>query len=167
MPRLYLLRHAKSSWDDPTLDDHERPLTRRGVRAAARIAALLAEASDPPRLALVSPARRTLDTLAPLREALALRVAIEPALYLAPPDSIRARLAALDAAETSVLVIAHNPGLHDLATSLAGRGKKGLRERLAERFPTGALAELEVDAWDVLAPGSARLAALTFPRELD
>jgi phosphohistidine phosphatase len=167
MPRLFLLRHAKSSWDDPALDDPERPLTRRGVRAAGRMAALLAARSDPPRLALVSPARRTLDTLAPIRETLALRVEIVPALYLASPETIRGRLALLDASETSVLVIGHNPGLHELAASLAGRGKQALRERLAEGFPTGALAEIEVEAWDALAAGAGRLAALTFPRELD
>ena len=169
MRRLFVLRHAKSSWDDPALADHERPLTRRGARAAERIATLLSEHATPPRLALCSTARRALDTLAPIRAQLALRCAIEAGLYLASSEALLARLTRLDAAEASVLVIGHNPGLHEALLALVGSGKARLRSRLAERFPTAALAEVEigVPAWSDLGPGCGRLVALTFARDLD
>jgi phosphohistidine phosphatase len=163
-----VLRHAKSSWDDSALRDFDRPLTRRGARAAAQMAALLAEAASPPTRALCSAARRTQDTLAAVRARLGLHCEIEESLYLADAASLLARLARIEDGETSVLVVGHNPGLHDLAVALAGSGKPKALRRLAERFPTGAHAELAIGSrWNDLAPGCARLVGLTFPRDLE
>lgn len=132
------------------------------------MAAYLAESDDPPRLALCSTARRTLETLEAVRARLALRCENEDALYLADAATLVARLARLDPVEDRVLLIGHNPGLHDLLVALVGSGKPRLRKRLEEGFPTGALAELEIDSpWSELATGAARLVALTLPRELD
>jgi phosphohistidine phosphatase len=166
--RLFVLRHAKSSWDDPSLSDRERPLTPRGVRAAARMADLLADHADPPTVALCSDARRALDTLAAVRRRLPLRCEVAAGLHLCDARVIAQHVAALDPAAHAALVIGHNPGLHDFVRTLAGRGRRPLRRRLDERFPTAALAELELGgaAWSDLAPGSARLVELVFPRDL-
>jgi phosphohistidine phosphatase len=151
-----------------SLADRDRPLTARGLRAARRMAELLAAHADPPRAALCSDAKRALDTLAAVRRRVALRCEIVPALLHCDAAVVAARIAAFDRGEPGpLLVVGHNPGLHDFVRRLAGSGRRRLRERLAERFPTAALAELELagDAWSALAPGSARLADLVFPRD--
>jgi phosphohistidine phosphatase len=163
--RIYLLRHAKSSWDDPELEDHDRPLSRRGERAAALVAAHLRERGELPSLVLCSSSLRTRQTLAYLLvDALdgELEIRIEPGLYAAGAGSLLARVQAVPDIAPSVLVIAHNPGLQELALALAGGD-----ERLA-RMPTGALATLEVPAerWSELRNGSAGLAGYVVPREL-
>ena len=116
---LYLLRHLKSSWDEPGLADHERPLGQRGRKAGKKLARHL---------------RRT---------------------GVAPKTG-------------SVLVIAHNPGLADLAVGLAGRGGDEALRRVGEKFPTGAFATLTFGgSWADVEPGSGELVDYVVPRELD
>jgi phosphohistidine phosphatase len=169
--RIWLLRHAKSSWADPELADAERPLAPRGRRAAKAMARhLLKRAGGPPTLVLCSPARRTLETLAPLREKLPdrVQVRVERALYLAGRARLLARLRRLPDAQRDVLVVGHDPGLHDLALALARPSRSAAAARLREKLPTGALValDLELSHWRELAPGSARLAAFVRPRDL-
>jgi phosphohistidine phosphatase len=166
---LHLLRHAKSSWDDATIPDHDRPLAPRGIRAARTIAAHLPSAGIRPTLVLCSSARRTVETLEALRAALgeAAEVRIDPTLYGADASEILERLRVVDAATSQVLVIGHNPGLHDLAIELSGEGDADLLDKLRTKFPTGALATFDFEIpWSELSRGHAHLAHFVTPREL-
>jgi phosphohistidine phosphatase len=158
--RLLLLRHAKSSWDDPVLGDHERPLARRGERAAKLIGEHLRGEHAPVSLVLCSSARRTRETLelvAPAGE-----IVIEDELYGASADRLLERLRAVPDEVDSVLLIGHNPAIHALAVGLSGSTE------LADRkFSTGALAALTFDRpWAALEPGCASLDSFVTPREL-
>ena len=167
--QLFVLRHAKSSWDDPGLDDRERPLAPRGRRSVKLLAEHLRDSGIRPAQVLCSPARRTLETLegvAPGGEAL-----IEPELYSATASEIVARLARVPEEIDSVMVIGHNPALQTLVLRLAGaNGSVSVGPDLADvqrKFPTGALATLTFECdWSQLAPGSARLAAYVRPKSL-
>jgi phosphohistidine phosphatase len=166
---LHLLRHAKSSWDDETIPDHDRPLSPRGARAARKIAAHLPSAAVHPALVLCSSAHRTVETLEVLRPTLGERaeVSIEPELYGADAAGILDRLRIVDAQIPEILVIAHNPGLQDLAIELAGDGDAVMLNRLRIKFPTGALATFDLDvSWAELGPGHAHLTNLVTPKEL-
>jgi phosphohistidine phosphatase len=165
---LLLLRHAKSSWDEPGLEDHARPLAPRGRRDAAALGAHLARRRPAPGLVLCSTAQRTRETLALLDLPRKTPVRFEPKLYLASAETLLRRLRRLPARERSVLLIAHDPGLDQLAGLLVGGGRPRALRRLARGFVTGALAELRVPeaGWRALAPGSAQLERFTRPRDL-
>ena len=169
MKALHLLRHAKSSWDDATIPDHDRPLAQRGARAARRIAAYLPSGGVRPALVLCSSARRAVETLEALRPALrdTAEVSIEPELYGADASEILERLRTVDPQVPQILVIAHNPGLQDLAIELSAEGDAALLDQLRTKFPTGALATFDFDvSWAELGPGHAHLTNLVTPREL-
>jgi phosphohistidine phosphatase len=166
--RLLLLRHAKSSWNEPDLPDRERPLAARGRRAAAALGARLARRRLAIDRVLCSPARRTRETLALLALSPTIPVSYSEALYLASARTLLNRLSRLPPRVRSVLVIGHDPGLEHLAHVLAERGREQALQRLAEGFKTGALAELRVpeDGWRALRAGSAYLERFTRPRDL-
>jgi phosphohistidine phosphatase len=159
--RLLLLRHAKSSWDDPSLADHDRPLAPRGRKAAKRIGEHLRREQIEVSLVLCSSARRareTLELVQPLGE-----VQIEPELYAASAQQLLERVHRVPDDADAVMLIGHNPALEDLAIGLARQGT----ELEGQKFPTGALATLTfTGCWDALTPGEARLAAFVRPREL-
>lgn len=169
MRQLLLLRHAKSSWDDPALSDHSRPLNARGRASAAAMRQAMLGLALSPDVVLVSSARRTLQTLEAL-EPWEETPLIEPmdALYLATAEQLLKVLNGVTETVRSVLVIGHNPGLHDLALQLAGSARDAAdARRLAEGFPTGALAEYVVPGpWGGLRPGAARLHRFVCPRDL-
>ena len=163
MKRLYLLRHAKSSWDDPALADRDRPLAPRGEKAGNKLAKHLEQEKIRPALVLCSSARRTRETLERIAPGLGkTQVEIEDGLYAASEGELLARLRRIPDSVDSVMVIAHNPGLQDLALSLGGDSAAAL----AESFPTGALATLAVPSWGELGDGSAELVAYVVPRAL-
>jgi phosphohistidine phosphatase len=167
--RLYLLRHAKSSWDDARLADHDRPLAPRGERAVRVLRTHLAGLADGPDLVLCSSARRTTMTLAGIAGALppGVDTRIEDQLYGASAAQLLARLRDVSDEVGGVMMIGHNPGLEDLAHLLVGAGDDADRERLAAKFPTGALATLVVSGpWARLAPAAAGLEAFVVPRDL-
>ena len=172
MRQLLLLRHAKSSWDDPKLPDRERPLSGRGRKAAAAMARDMHDLGLAPDVVLVSPSRRTMQTLEALEpwEDTPLTETME-ALYLATGPQLLKALNGVAETARSVLLIAHNPGLHDLAVTLVGpdaiaHGSRDVR-RLAERYPTGALAEFAVTgSWRTLGEGGVRLMRFLCPRDL-
>jgi phosphohistidine phosphatase len=164
---LYLLRHAKSSWSDPTLADHERPLSPRGHRDAKRIADHIRRLGIAPALVLCSTSRRTRETLELLRPALdAATVSLEPELYAASADTLLERLHAVPGEVASVMLIGHNPGLEDLARLLASDGPE--LGRLETKFPTAALATLTLPTatWQRLFEADALLTAYVVPKEL-
>jgi phosphohistidine phosphatase len=170
MRQLLLLRHAKSSWDDPSLSDHARPLNARGRRAAAAMAAAMRDLGLAPEVVLVSSARRTLQTLealGPLPDS----PIVEPmdALYLAPWPLLLEAVRGVPETARSVLLIGHNPGLHELSLALAGAAGmgSGAARRLADGYPTGALAEFGVATpWRLLDAGGGRLVRFLAPNDL-
>jgi phosphohistidine phosphatase len=167
MKRLFLLRHAKSSWDEPGLSDHDRPLAPRGVRATAVMAGHLRSEAIAPELVLCSSAQRTRETLEGIRDALGPDFVeeIERDLYAASAEHLLERVRAVDDAIESVMLIGHNPGIEGLALGLAGGGDK--LEAMERKFPTGALATLVFDGrWRRLKPGAAELIDFVTPKEL-
>jgi len=161
--RLCILRHAKADpaapGDNSSAADHARPLAPRGRADAAALGASGALA-PPPQLVLVSSSKRTRETLACLGGLDAVETQVRDDLYHAAPNDLRVVLAALPETVGSVLLIGHNPGLHDLCLALgedtahqAGPRHRRLAEQLADGFPTSALATFELqDAWASLAP---------------
>jgi phosphohistidine phosphatase len=168
MHTLYLLRHAKSSWSDPTLPDRARPLAKRGRRDAKRIAKHLRRTGIEPELVLCSSAERTRETLELVRPALraAVEVRLEEELYAASSDELLERLRVIPERVASVMLIGHNPGLQDLALVLASTGTQ--LERLEAKFPTAALATLTLPntTWERLSGADAVLAAYVVPKQL-
>jgi phosphohistidine phosphatase len=166
MPRLHVLRHAKSSWDDATLPDLERPLAPRGRAAARRLRKHLAAQSIQPQLVVCSHAARAQETLAGIAPALGdAEILTEPRVYHAGPRELVELLRTVPAGTDAVLVIGHNPAFQSLVLGLARPGP--LRERVAAKLPTGALATLELDGgWAELDDCGAALVDLVLPREL-
>ncbi|WP_083567346.1 histidine phosphatase family protein [Hyphomicrobium sp. CS1GBMeth3] len=171
MLTLSLLRHAKSSWANPELDDHERPLAKRGVRAIPAVAKFIRQEKLRPDLVLCSDAMRTRATLALLLAELGPptpRVIYDPDLYLAAPGAIRSALAKLNDTATHVLVVGHNPGLHALALELVGEADRKLLAAMAQEFPTAAYAvfSFDVASWKDVKSASGHLEHFTTPRRL-
>ncbi len=164
---LYLLRHAKSSWDDPALPDRDRPLVPRGYRACELVAEHLRRHQITPALALCSSATRTRETFERVSAGFSRPVGalIEDGLYTATAAELLARLRTVDSAVASVLLIGHNPALQELAVSLVAAEPQP--RALYRKFPTGALATLTfTSSWAALAPETAMLNAFVKPREL-
>ena len=166
--QLLLLRHAKSSWDDPSLDDRDRPLGKRGRKAAAAMReAILARGLAPER-ALVSTAlraRQTWEALTPWPRPPA--VEFTPDLYHANPAAMLDMARRPDESTRSLLLLGHNPGLMELAILLIGADGSVAARKLATRYPTGALAVFEVEGpWAALGADSVKLTDFIVPREL-
>lgn len=168
MHQLLLLRHAKSSWDDANQPDRDRPLNKRGHQAAALMRHTMQDLSLAPDLVLVSSARRTLETLealepwtdTPLIEAM-------DSLYLATAGQLLDAVRDVPETVRSVLLIAHNPGMHDLALTLCTDPGTPSARQLAAGFPTAALAEFTISApWSRITPGGGRLVRFLTPRGL-
>jgi len=168
MHALHLLRHAKSSWDDDGLDDHDRPLSKRGRRDAEAIARHLAERGGTPHLVLSSTAARARATLEPLLDRLKpRRVLLDRDLYLAPGAKLLEHLREAGEDVGMALLVGHNPGLHELALLLADPDSPVELPPLSGKFPTGALASFRFGpAWRRLKPHTATLIAYVTPREL-
>jgi phosphohistidine phosphatase len=168
MKRLYLLRHAKSSWKDTSRPDRDRPLAARGRRAAKAIASHLHEQRIEPELVLCSAARRARETLDRIEAALGTpAIRVEGDLYAASADALLERLRSVPDKVGSVMLIGHNPALQELALTLARRSDS-VRE-LEAKYPTAALATLIVlvESWEELDRETAELVALVRPRDLE
>ncbi len=169
MKSLYLLRHAKSSWDDTSLADPDRPLAPRGRKAAQRVGAHMRQAKIQPDLVLCSSAARAVQTYEAVAAAVGggVELSIEDDLYGASSSELLGRLHGLPETAGSVLLIGHNPGLQDLTLELAGNEDSALLAEVGDKFPTGALACLSVLVpWTVLARGEAVLVSVVVPRSL-
>ncbi|WP_158240651.1 SixA phosphatase family protein [Telmatospirillum siberiense] len=171
MKLIHLLRHAKSSWDDPDIDDFERPLNKRGHKTAVLLADYFRRQRIRPDIVLCSPAKRTRQTLDALRASFHdVPVTCDRRLYDAAPMTLHALLAELPRRCLSVLLIGHNPGLQQLALALSDPGRENPeRPRLAEKFPTGGLVSLSapIEEWPLLKDGTCTLEAFIRPRDLD
>ncbi|SMH49694.1 histidine phosphatase family protein [Maritimibacter sp. HL-12] len=163
--RLILTRHAKSSWSDPIIDDHDRPLNNRGRAAARAIGGWLAARGHVPDAALVSSAARTRETWEHVAEAFdaAPSPSIRPDLYQAEPAAMLATLR--EATGKLVMLVAHNPGTAYFAQGIVETPPPDAR---FARYPTGATTVIDFDAddWGRVDWRSGRIVDLVFPRDL-
>jgi len=170
MTTLTLLRHAKSSWTDASLDDFDRPLAPRGIRAAAAMGAYMRDQGLVPETVLCSTARRAKETwdLLSAEWPDAVPVEFDQALYLASPAGILRRLEPVGDGVDRVMVIGHNPGLHQLAIRLTFGGDDEAIARLGSHFPTAAMAMIDLDGgtWRAIEPTGGQLARFVVPRDL-
>lgn len=171
MLTLMLLRHAKSSWDDPTLEDIERPLSKRGAKAAPQMGVFMAREKLKPDLVLCSRAVRTQGTLALVLPELGPPtpdVRFEDELYLASASDLLVRIRRIEHTCKRLMIVGHNPGFHGLALALIADGARREIAAVATKFPTAALAVLSfrTDAWTDIRPASGRLECFVTPREL-
>jgi phosphohistidine phosphatase len=163
MKTLFLLRHAKSSWKDADLDDHDRPLNKRGKRDAPRMGVLLKDENLLPDFIVASSARRARKTAEHVIQHSGYRgeTRITGELYNAGRDQLLAFVNTLPDAASRILLIGHNPGLEELLEALTGQ---------CLALTTAALAHLEspADSWQQLCEATpAQLVKLWQPRELD
>ncbi|MEO5620218.1 MAG: histidine phosphatase family protein [Cypionkella sp.] len=166
MKRLILTRHAKSSWDDPLMPDHDRPLNERGKAAAADLGQWLASRGYVPEKVLCSDAARTRATWSGLAPALPGTPILElkPALYHAGPDVM---LAVLQHAKADVvMMIGHNPGIADFAAKLVAQAPLNAE---FGRYPTGAtlVADFAVESWAEVEFGKGVTVDFVIPREIE
>jgi phosphohistidine phosphatase len=155
---LYVMRHAKSSWKDLGVPDFERPLARRGERAARSMGHWLTRARPLPELILCSTATRAVQTCQLITEPLgsSIKVHFEDGLYGASGTALLVRLRALPDKVKSVLLIGHNPGVQDLLIELASEDDPARLDEVRAGFPTCAVATLRVSGhWSELGPSSA------------
>jgi phosphohistidine phosphatase len=165
---LHLLRHAKSSTKED-VEDHERPLSRRGRKTARRIGRNLSARLGAVDLVLCSSARRTRETLDFVLDEFSPRprTSIEDELYLASREKLAARLGRLDARDANVLLIGHNPGLHELAVALADENSPAFQALASGKFPTAAYVSFRVPAdWSVLGSSRHELIGYVTPESL-
>ncbi|MHB8968983.1 MAG: SixA phosphatase family protein [Pirellulaceae bacterium] len=142
MKTLLILRHAKSSWQDEQIPDHDRPLNKRGKRDAPRIGERLQQANLQPDLIISSTAKRARKTATHVAKPCGYpgHIELDGTLYLAPPESYLVAIHKIDDQVRCALVVGHNPGLEQLLALLTGHNA---------HLPTAALAhvQLEIEAW--------------------
>jgi phosphohistidine phosphatase len=169
--RLYLLRHAKSSWSDPSLLDEQRPLSARGRRAVGLLRQHFQAIKLRVDVVLCSPAMRTRETWAGVAGALGrdVDVRIVPAIYDAAAGELLDVARGLDKDDgvRSALLIGHNPGVEGLATGLVHAGDEHAMARLGEGYPTGGFATISLDcAWTEMDWRVGYLTDFVRPRDL-
>ncbi len=169
MKTLLLLRHAKSSWSDPSLDDFDRPLNERGRRAGLTMGKFLKDKGPLPGLIICSSAKRARQTLKRLQKAIGEKIPVrfEDGLYMASPKKMLNILKQADDAQASVMLIGHNPGMHMLALDLADTGEDGAMERMRDKYPTAALAALTCGCERWRDFGACRLDSFIRPKDVE
>ncbi len=163
---IVVIRHAKSSWDDASVADHDRPLSKRGRNALPGLRDHIAGLELRPDLVLCSSSRRTVETLDGIRPSVGskARIELDSALYGASVADLVAELRRLDDQVATVFLIAHNPGVSDLVNLLTAAPATG--GAAVDTFPTAAVAVLSVDGrWSALEPECAVLESFWTPRQ--
>jgi phosphohistidine phosphatase len=174
MRRLMLFRHAKTESEAPSGRDQDRRLDKRGHRDAAEIGGWIARHPPFPDLVLVSHAVRTLQTWEIARDALKElvpepEVALMPELYGADASQLLETIHEASAADPRrLMLVGHNPGMHELALALAGSGDQAGRKALIENLPTSGLAifDFDIDDWTDVAFRRGRLMVFVSPKLL-
>lgn len=161
MKELLIVRHGKSSWDEPNQADRDRPLKARGEQAADAMGARLAARASVPERIITSDARRALDTAERLAAAAGLggdRVVVEPQLYTERSDDVVQVIRRIDHAVERAAVVGHNPALHELVHVLS--------DLRLSKYPTAAIAHLRlpVGHWAEVAEGSAEVVDYDWPK---
>jgi phosphohistidine phosphatase len=170
MLTLSLLRHAKSSWANPLLDDFDRPLAHRGQKSAPLTGAFIAERRLTPDLVLCSGSARTRETLDLAMEAWKSEpeVVYDDALYHATVPALFAALHAAPDEMAHVMMVGHNPGLHAFALQVVGGGDGPDLRNLAHGYPSGSLAVIAIEKthWRQVKPGDGHLTLFVTPKQL-
>jgi phosphohistidine phosphatase len=170
MHRLLLLRHSKAEKARPGERDFDRPLAERGREHAAQVGAYLAKHGGAIDLALVSPAARTRQTweLVAAELAASPKISFEPRVYDAEPEMLLAIVKETGRSVRNLLLVGHNPGLHEAALLLTATGDIEARQQLKEGLPTSGLVVLEfaLDGWNRLHNQSGRLEHFITPRSI-
>lgn len=161
MKTLYVLRHAKSSWDDPSQTDFERPLNPRGLKAAPFIGELMAKKGFTPSVIVSSPAMRAKTTARLVKGSgqLSTEIVLEKSIYEASPNALRQVVSEISDDHISALLVGHNPGIEGFIRYLTGQ---------LEPMPTAALAviELNIERWNEINDGRGQLLNVYRPKEL-
>lgn len=161
MKTLLLIRHAKSSWDDASLADFERPLNERGRRAAPFMGGFLRREGLVPDVVVSSPAVRAKQTAEAVIAAGGFdgALAFEDSIYEASPNALRDAVAAIDDAAATAMLVGHNPGMEGFIRYLTGE---------IESMPTGAVAvvSLDIDSWAAATDSCGTLDMVLRPRDL-
>jgi phosphohistidine phosphatase len=168
MKTLTLLRHAKSTWDDPVARDFDRPLNPRGRRAARTVGTEMRALGLTFDKVLASPARRVMETVDEVEQAYGrLATAYDERLYLAGTAALLEIIHDTSDAVERLLLVGHNPGLEELALLLARDGS--LKGEVSIKYPTATVAEiaLPADRWADVAGGTGTLERFIRPRDLD
>ena len=170
MKRLILLRHGKSEWGNADLDDFDRPLAPRGIKASKKIGKLLLDLDLVPQRALCSEAVRAKQTWDLVVDAIGRKVetTFRGDLYLAEPKTLLAAAAGAPNSCDALILIAHNPGLERLTDMLLADGEADAVANLGDSYPTAGLAVFEcaIDGWDELPRTQAYLSHFVRPRQL-
>ena len=160
MKTLYVLRHAKSDWNDARLTDFERPLNERGLNAARKMGAFLRERGVAPDLIVSSPARRARETAEIVKDAagFSAKIRFEPRIYEASLGDLLEIISEVENDCEKLLIVGHNPGFEQLVGNLTGE---------FQPMPTAAFAdiELEIENWSETVRGG-RLKNLFKPKEI-
>jgi phosphohistidine phosphatase len=161
MKRLFILRHAKSSWTDIDLADFDRPLNERGLDAAPFMGRYLAEEGHMPDAIVSSPAKRARETAELVKEHSGFEpeIGFDERIYEASPNTLREVASELPDTADSAMIVGHNPGIEGFIRHLTGQ---------IEPMPTAALAviELDIDSWGKIDHLSGRVVAVIRPKEL-
>ena len=161
MKKLLLLRHAKSSWEDASLPDFERPLNERGLRAAPLVGKFMREKRLQPDLIICSPAKRTRETIALVLKAAKQEPLLryDERIYEASAGALLEIISQIEDDKTEVLLVGHNPGFENLVESLTGE---------TVRMPTAALARIAFSSerWSEAAMKGGRLELFVKAKEL-
>lgn len=170
MKRLTVLRHAKSSSGDPSLGDLDRPLNERGWKDARRLGKEMTRRQMHFDLVLASPAVRVRETLDGLREKFDMHSVIrfEPRMYGASERTLLSLVRSLPQTVQSPLLVGHNPGLEQLIVGVTQDDEQGLRCKVANKYPTAALAVIRFRAerWQSADQGSGEMIELILPKDL-
>jgi phosphohistidine phosphatase len=170
MLTLCLLRHAKSSWSNPALPDHERPLATRGVTDAPLMGKAMAERGIDPELVLCSSARRARDTLDLVLPELRVepKVVYDDGLYHPSAAQMLEIVRAIQPGANRVMLVGHNPEIQAFALDLVGSGPKHLRDRLGAKYPTAGLAVINFASglWKSVTVNSGTLNLFLSPKDV-
>ena len=160
MKRLFILRHAKSSWNDPDLADFDRPLNDRGLNAAPFMGEVIARKRYFPDTILSSPAKRAAQTAILVKEAAGANAVItyDERIYEASPQALRQIVSELGEEKESAMIVGHNPGMEGFIKFLTG---------LLEPMPTTSVAaiDLKIENWNELAAECGTLLEVLRPKE--
>lgn len=171
MKQLSLLRHAKSSWDDPVERDFDRPLNPRGQRAACRMGEWMKAEEVAFDHVSASPAVRVKQTIEGVEAGLGrgLDPAFDNRIYMASPEALLDIVRETRAEAGHLLLIGHNPGLEELLLLLSAEDGSRLKDEASAKYPTAAFASLsfDVDDWSEIAEGGGQLLRFVRPRDLD
>ena len=161
MKKLFLIRLAKSSWEDLRLDDFDRPLNKRGEKDAPFMAELLKEKNIIPDLIISSPSLRTKLTAEIIAEKIGFidKISFDKTIYEAPLSNLKRAINNIDNSFNSIVFVGHNPGLHELAQELC--------DIEVDNIPTCAIVEIEfdVDSWDKISKKNAKLISYEYPKK--